>query len=295
LKFFVQFLGWSLLLSSYALILMAYFVHETRSNTQWIVTLAFAGFFTLFTLGMVLNTVWMAFLNVTTIENIDRTSRTMLLAVLLPPELQMSPGQVDYLKPPTISTRSPVRSAGNESEMPLTSEIDHPSHSSYFSYVDSSRPMRRLARSTYWKGTVTYPLHPDTDRAPLPAPVTRTFAILETPPGMNPWDLGTPWRNFTAVFGHHFHQWFIPYRHSPCCDHSSGTSFYPLGPDFEWLLEDAGLIQSTSNQPEKARSSQSGGKRKRKLDRGWQNGERPDGWWIMKEARRQERRARRPP
>jgi palmitoyltransferase len=292
LKFFLQFLFYSLLLSTYLTVLMAYFVHEDRLNVQWIVALALGGFFVLFTLGMVVNSLWMAFQNFTTIEQIDRLNRTMLLAVLLPPEMQ--PTSREQLSPPALqrpptAARSPARSDGNDSERPLTSELDDPLHSSYFSSRSQNRPIRRLSRSEYWRGTVTYPLSLPTDRPPLPAQPPRTFAILETPPGMNPWDLGSPWRNFKAVFGEKFHQWWIPYRMSPTCDHTSTISFYPLGPDFEWLLEDAGLVQRPTSKDEK-RSTISSRKRRRALDKGWQNGERPDGWEVRRSVKRSRRR-----
>jgi palmitoyltransferase len=96
--------------------------------------------------------------------------------------------------------------------------------------------------------TITYPLSPydgwpapDTqidghDQAPLySAPTnrdvqaTRTFAILKTEPGENPWDLG-PLENFKAVMGNTIWEWLLPIRHSPCCTHDSMDSDYQLGP-----------------------------------------------------------------
>ncbi|KAK5113027.1 hypothetical protein LTR85_011049 [Meristemomyces frigidus] len=56
MKFFLQFLVYSLLLSTYGMILLAYFVHENHSKVQWLIALGLAGFFVLFTLGMVINT-----------------------------------------------------------------------------------------------------------------------------------------------------------------------------------------------------------------------------------------------
>ncbi|KAK6392327.1 hypothetical protein LTR65_003783 [Meristemomyces frigidus] len=250
MKFFLQFLTYSWLLSTYAMIVLAYFVHEDHSNVQWLIALGLAGFFVLFT-----------------------------LAVLLPPELQ------NYAIEVPRPTYTPPSRSG-DSERPLTSEIDDPSHSSYFNNEGRHWPLRKLARSAHWKGTVTYPLEGTlpTDQPPLPAPEPRTFAILETWPGMNPWDLGTPWRNLTAVLGTQLHNWLLPIRHSPCCDHSSAVSFYPLGPQFEELLEDVGLVQPPQQPP-----GSGSRKRKKRLSEGWQNGERPDGWVSEKEARRTRR------
>lgn len=229
------------------------------------------------------------FNNVTSIE--EAGSRTILMAVLLPPELQPNN---DFVMPPQTYSPPGSRSgtAFSESEQPFISEIDDPSHNNYFQKNSSVNPMRRLTRSKAYKGTVTYPLPSSlpTDRPPLPAPEPRTFAILETWPGMNPWDLGTAYRNFTAVFGHSLHQWLLPVRHSPCCEHDSSVSFYPLGPQFEEMLDEVGLVQKDmfpqTSYEKRSRRSGSQRRRRRRLEEGWQHGERPDGWISEKEARR---------
>jgi palmitoyltransferase len=230
----------------------------------------------------------------------------MLLAVLLPPHLQ---GQaLDGPPPPPQAhlryDKSPSRSG--DSNQPLTSDLDDPSHSTYFTNLQSTRPPRRSSvlphQHRIWKGTVTYPLYLPTDRPPLPAPQPRTFAILETLPGMNIWDIGTPYLNFKAVFGEKLHHWLLPVKHSPCCNHTSVVSQYPLGPDFEELLVEAGLVPRPTDLLPRSDSYIEDGKessvsrkrrRRRRLDAGWQNGERPDGWFSEKEARRTRNDARR--
>ncbi|XXH05918.1 DNA-directed DNA polymerase eta rad30 [Hypoxylon texense] len=57
---------------------------------------------------------------------------------------------------------------------------------------------------------------------------TRTFAILKTEPGENPWDMGI-WRNWQTVMGTNIFDWFLPLRRSPCANHESHESFYPMG------------------------------------------------------------------
>ncbi|GAB1729012.1 hypothetical protein NU195Hw_g3322t1 [Hortaea werneckii] len=291
MKFFAQFLCYSLTLSTYLMILMAYYVHKDRSHVQWIVALGLGGFFVFFTLGMVINTMRMIFHNATTIE--EAGPRTILMAVVLPPELQG-----DAIgRPSPIYSPPTSRSGHSDSEQPFVSEIDDPSHSSYFSKGGSRGwPLRRLARSKAWKGTVTYPLPNNlpTDRPPIPAPEPRTFAILETWPGMNPWDLGSTYLNFTAVFGTKLHHWLLPIRHSPCCEHTSAVSLYPLGPQFEEMLEEVGMVQrefKNAQDPSRPRDK-SNRKRRPRLGEGWQNGERPDGWISEKEARRVRNQAR---
>lgn len=56
----------------------------------------------------------------------------------------------------------------------------------------------------------------------------RTFAILRTEPGENPWDLGY-YRNFKSVMGQSIFEWLLPIKHSPCCDHDSPESDYAMG------------------------------------------------------------------
>ncbi|RYO77679.1 hypothetical protein DL766_008909 [Monosporascus sp. MC13-8B] len=58
---------------------------------------------------------------------------------------------------------------------------------------------------------------------------TRTFAILKTEPGENPWHLGY-WENWKSVMGTNFIDWLLPIRKSPCANHENGESFYPMGP-----------------------------------------------------------------
>ena len=108
---------------------------------------------------------------------------------------------------------------------------------------------------------------------------------------MNPWNLGA-YHNFTSVFGTHLHHWLLPVAHSPCTKHESAISFYAMGWEFEQLLQDARLVQPPDFiKRARRRGSSVGGKsarkkRVKKLDDGWQNGERPPGWELEKEARR---------
>lgn len=304
-KFFVQFTTYASIYTAYMLVVMAIFVAEseqirgTVGNVHWVVAIGLCGFFCLFTFGLALMSTHLALRNVTTIENIDAATASIFLAVLLPPELQH---EQDLQFPPPASlsrhTTPPSRSA--DSSAPLTSEIDDPSHASYFTNTNTissertSRPRKRSRddpAAQYWHGTITYPLYVSPDRPPLPAPESRTFAILRTPAGMNPWNLGA-YYNFTSVFGTHPHHWLLPVAHSPCTKHDSAISFYAMGWEFEQLLEDARLVQPPDFiKQARRRGSSVGGKhakkkRVKKLDDGWQNGERPPGWELEKEARR---------
>lgn len=225
--------------------------------------------------------------NVTTIE--FQNNRRMFMAVILPPERQIDPLM---LPPPARLSRS---SSDGEGDRPKTSEIDDESHTNYFKRRDDAewRPSvsKRSSGRKIWKGSITYPLHLPVDRPPIPAIPPRHFAILQLPPGMNPFNLGSAYRNFTAVFGSTFLDWVLPLKHSPCCDHTSRVSEYPLGPEFELMLADAGLVRPISSTSKERRSSTTRSqRRRRKLDPGWRNGERPPGWEISREEARRMRK-----
>lgn len=69
---------------------------------------------------------------------------------------------------------------------------------------------------------------------------TRTFAILKTNPGENPWDLG-PWRNWQSVMGTNPLDWLLPIRHSPCANHENLESIYPMDRILDQLRSRYGL------------------------------------------------------
>lgn len=95
--------------------------------------------------------------------------------------------------------------------------------------------------------TITYPLKTqprrsslNTDGLPVPSPPPRTFAILHSKPGENPWDLG-PRGNFRAVMGEKWWDWISPLRYSPCCNHDRGDSAFEMGPVVDRMRERAGI------------------------------------------------------
>ncbi|KAI4088901.1 MAG: hypothetical protein LQ344_005731 [Seirophora lacunosa] len=88
--------------------------------------------------------------------------------------------------------------------------------------------------------------------APDPAstgqpPELRTFAILHSRPGENPWDLGY-YRNFKSVMGDRWYEWFLPIKHSPCARHDRPDSEFEMGPVVERMKREAGIV--ASSQPE---------------------------------------------
>lgn len=98
--------------------------------------------------------------------------------------------------------------------------------------------------------TITYPLeaqslangqtrdwNPETPRDRL---AKRKFAIVKTEPRENPWDLGFA-GNWKSIMGDNPLQWLFPLRHSPCCNHDSMESDYPLGKVLDTLKKRFGL------------------------------------------------------
>ncbi|KAJ2901854.1 palmitoyltransferase PFA5 [Zalerion maritima] len=116
-------------------------------------------------------------------------------------------------------------------------------------------------------GTVTYPL--DAGQPTRPAPVggqiavagdeqaqvsrdsmaTRTFAILRTEAGENPWDLG--WKdNWLSIMGSSIFDWVFPVRRSPCTNHESTEGFYPTGRVVGDLRRRYGIKAATNERDE---------------------------------------------
>ncbi|KAL8650839.1 MAG: hypothetical protein Q9210_003594 [Variospora velana] len=92
--------------------------------------------------------------------------------------------------------------------------------------------------------TITF--SPPVPNAPGPAstalpPELRTFAILHSRPGENPWDLG-PYRNFKSVMGDHWYDWLLPIKHSPCARHDWLESEFEMGPVVERMKREAGIV-----------------------------------------------------
>ena len=79
----------------------------------------------------------------------------------------------------------------------------------------------------------------------------RTFAILHSKPGENPFDLG-PYRNFKSVMGDHWYDWIFPLRYSPCCDHNRQDGQFAMGSVLQRMRKEAGIslpIQMDEEKP----------------------------------------------
>lgn len=207
-KFFILFNCYAALFAAFVMIAMAFFVAEVKSghhslNANWAVLLGLAAFFLLFTFSMAARSIGATLQNLTTIEQLGQKRRTMFLAV------NISSGTHTIPPPPTLQP-----------------ERDVPSP---------------------WVTTITYPLYSKSSSSPSSSASSlagrhprRTFAVLKTREGMNPWDV-SPFKNFAAVMGDHRHDWLLPVKMSPLC-RGGGESMYDLGPDFETLTRQAGFL-----------------------------------------------------
>lgn len=74
---------------------------------------------------------------------------------------------------------------------------------------------------------------------------TRTFAIVKTEMGENPWDLGF-YRNWKSVMGSNPIDWLLPLNQSPCAKHEDNESFYEMGPLYHTLRARFGLPEVTT-------------------------------------------------
>lgn len=103
--------------------------------------------------------------------------------------------------------------------------------------------------------TVSYPPQPTSPTAETQGNLASSsephvFAILQTQPGENPFDLGSWRKNLQQVLGFSLLDWLLPFKQSPCADHSSLESAFALGPVVTRLKREAGLeppAQETSS------------------------------------------------
>lgn len=102
--------------------------------------------------------------------------------------------------------------------------------------------------------TISYPLA-DTSATQQTSGPTKTFAILHSKPGENPWDLGLL-KNFKTVLGEHWYDWIIPIKHSPCCNHDRGDSQFPIGAAVSRICESAGIPPPHDFTPERSSKEQ---------------------------------------
>ncbi|KAI0169795.1 zf-DHHC-domain-containing protein [Hypoxylon sp. FL1284] len=224
-KFFVQFTTYTACYCGLVLGAAASSLHKAvregaPADAHFIAVIALAAFFGLFTFLMSSTSARYVHSNLTNVDALGSRSKVYQLAVRVPrataPTHKFSvvtyplprPGELyqhpngrgpaaDVVEPPAATPEVLNGSAANP---PLSSPSVPP--------TATSTPPLTAARDDL---------------------ATRTFAVLKTEPGENPWDLGAR-RNWQAVMGTNVLDWLLPVRRSPCCGgHDSHEGFYPIG------------------------------------------------------------------
>lgn len=262
-KFFIQFTFWAALFCLHNMVVMAYYFAKRRReeqfiNVHWILVLAFASLFFLFSAGMCGSSLQFAFVNSSTIENLTRRTKVWYLAVYVPRrvfEKWQSSGRnhvrlITYPRPPSEQFQVLQQHGAkfnNDSQQSVAREAwnpdNHPSPPP-MAHDPQSQPATLHPTPTVSSETMPPSAYPRQSFSSPPAdpavPEKRTFAILETAPGANPFDIG-PFNNFKEVMGYTVLDWVLPLRLSPLVDHSDPTSMYKLGPVVTRLKRDAGI------------------------------------------------------
>lgn len=270
-KFFIQFVTYTAIYTLYIMIVMAYFWADRSSegfgvNGNWLATLVLSVLFFIFTAGMSGNSIQLALKNTTTIDHIGYATRTMHLAVYLPNPQQYYDKQAAAPLSPAIQHSLPAAHTQQaQASAPDTTGPSPSIHSVDKTGFEKGECLQLMFQGSRaraspsalitphrddiaptspphpWVGTITYPLiTANTTTSNHQAPSPRTFAILRTNPGMNPWNL-SPLENWRQVMGLRAWDWFLPIRRSPCSAHTRDDSLYPLGKDVDRLTTEAGL------------------------------------------------------
>ncbi|KAI1067857.1 hypothetical protein LB507_010456 [Fusarium sp. FIESC RH6] len=213
-NFFIQFTFYCACLCIIIVASNAYAVNlrlqaASRVDARIIVGLVLSSLFGFFSVTMTITALRFAFQNITNVD-LFRKNQTFRLAVRVPT------GTRSTDKFTTITY--PLSFPGEDSRAPGTA------HSNGIDQSDGA-------------GSIT------TNRiAPRDQRAKRTFAILQTQSGENPWHIGYL-ENFKSVMGDSVLEWLLPLRHSPCTRHDSMVSDYQFGPLVEQLKKRYGLVE----------------------------------------------------
>lgn len=160
---------------------------------QVLAVIALSGFFGLFTCAMWLTSLRYVFINQTNVDVLSARKKVYQLAVRVP---LGTPSTAMYSTVTYPLARDGQTTGGRQGR-------PGPSESASSNEAPSAKELRDMKAA-------------------------RTFAIVRTEPGENPWDLGW-YRNWESVMGTNVFDWFLPLHRSPCTDHGSTRSMYRMG------------------------------------------------------------------
>ncbi|KAI7084093.1 hypothetical protein KC356_g7037 [Hortaea werneckii] len=228
-KFFIQFNAYTVLYCVFIIIIMGVFTDGVReqpdlyilAHGHWIAVLAMGIFFFLLTLETDMTAVILAVLNLTTPENIKMKTAVWQLAVRVPEGFD--PSGLKTVSFPSGTLHDPENAASSGGSE--TTEKDK---------------------------------EEEDEQALQTADDTHRFAILQSEPGDNPWDIGR-WQNFTQMMGKYPWNWLLPIQHSPFCNPAEAksrqcrpemalTSFFVTGIDVQAMRARAGMCELTEQE-----------------------------------------------
>ncbi|RGP80935.1 palmitoyltransferase pfa5 [Fusarium longipes] len=178
-------------------------------DARVIVGQIFGSLFGLFSIAMTSTALRFVFQNITNVD-LFRKNQTFRLAVRVPT------GTRSTDKFSTITY--PLSFPGDDSRAPGTAHSNGVDQSDGAGSIATNRMAARDQRAK------------------------RTFAILKTESGENPWHIGYR-KNFKSVMGESVLEWLLPLRHSPCTRHDSMVSDYEFGPLVDELKRRYGLAE----------------------------------------------------
>jgi palmitoyltransferase len=178
----------------------------------------------MFTAGMSISSTNFALLNVTQVEHLGMATRVYDFAVLKS-EQSVNSGASFYFREITYP-------------LPMSTEGDPPGSDIAIPKADDLVAVGGQAEHA------NNPRREKLSERDLQA--TRSFVVLRTEPGENPWDLGSNLLNWETVMGTNPIDWLLPVRRSPCCNHDDQESFYFLGPTADLMRSRAGWMDMST-------------------------------------------------
>ncbi|TPX14932.1 uncharacterized protein E0L32_005041 [Thyridium curvatum] len=194
--------------------------------------LALSAFFGLFVATMTLTSFRFIFMNLTNVDVLSYKSKVYQLAVRIP---RGSPATSRYpvITYPLPQPPPPPMSSGPNGSLPpqqqqLNGHINGNGNGNGY-----AEPWPGPQYQTY-QGSAPPPngQHASSRDEPVSSRdlrAQRTFAIVRTERGENPWDRGY-YGNWKSVMGGDVLDWLLPFRPSPCVREEDNRSFYRLGP-----------------------------------------------------------------
>jgi palmitoyltransferase len=231
MKFFIQFACYGLLYNAFVVAVTAFTLQKKRNDSGNIdvnlaVIAALAGLFLLMSFGVAFEGIRLSCHNLTTIENLSKDMRVYHIAVYVK---DFDTGQLDSV----YTGRNSGTGTTLREHLASYPSITYP-------FVDHQGTS---ADSNLQTGPYKEKLPSNTESGPRHP---RTYLILETKMGENPWEL-SPLENIKSVMGSKWSDWILPLKYSPHCKHHKHEDEFPFGPVLTRLKQEAGLIAGDEN------------------------------------------------